>query len=156
MEAFNYERLHNATLSLGLAEAAFDAATRFVGEREQFGRHIIDFQGVQWQIADMYTDIEASRLMIYRAAAAAVDGLYPKGLDASAAKLHANEMATRVTYTAAQLHGALGFTDGAEVERMLRDVLIMPIAGGTPNVLRNSIAAEIFPGRKFSQRPPDG
>jgi butyryl-CoA dehydrogenase len=155
MLAFNYERLHNATLSLGLAEAALDAARAFVAEREQFGRPVIDFQGVQWQVADMYTEVEAARLLVYKAASTAVDGKYPTALDVSAAKLFANEMAIRVAYTAAQLHGGLGFTSDVELERILRDVVVMPVAGGTPNILRNGIASELFPDRRFPQRLPE-
>lgn len=152
MRAFNLERLHNAILSLGFAQAALDMSESFVRERAQFGRQIVEFQGVQWQIADMHLDIAAARALIYQAAAGAVEGKYPKALDISLAKLYANEMGVRVVRQAADLHGALGYTKDTDVERLLRDVLLLPIAGGTVNVLRNTIAAEVFKDIRLSQR----
>ena len=154
MRAFNMERLHNAIQSLGFAQAALDLTQQFVRERCQFGRPIMEFQGVQWQVADMQVDIEAARALIYRAASSAVDGKYPLGLDISVAKLFANEMGIRVTHRACDLHGALGYTKDKPVERLLRDALLLPVAGGTVNILRNTIAAELFKDISLSQRRP--
>jgi butyryl-CoA dehydrogenase len=154
MRAFNMERLHNAILSLGFGQAALDLTMEFVRQRCQFGRPIVEFQGVQWQVADMQVDVEAARALIYRAASSAVEGKYPVALDISVAKLYANEMGIRVTHTACDLHGALGYTRDTPVERLLRDALLLPIAGGTLNILRNTIAAELFRDAPLSQRRP--
>ena len=154
MRAFNLERLHNAILSLGFAGAALEMSKEFVRERVQFGRPIVEFQGIQWQIADMEVDLEAAKALVYRAAAQAVEGKYPDALDICVAKLYANEMGIRVTHQACDLHGALGYTKDSDVERLLRDALLLPVAGGTVNVLRNTIAAELFKGSNLSQRRP--
>jgi alkylation response protein AidB-like acyl-CoA dehydrogenase len=154
MRAFNLERLHNAVLSLGFAQAAFELSRDFVVQRRQFGRSIVEFQGVQWQLADMHVDIEAARALIYQAAQNADEGKYPAPLDISVAKLFANEMGIRVVHQAADLHGALGYTRDYPLERLLRDSLVMPVAGGSVNILRNTIAAELFPGSSLSQRRP--
>ena len=154
MRAFNLERLHNAILSLGFAEAALELTKQFVRQREQFGRPIAEFQGVQWQIADMHVDVEAARSLVYRAAATAVEGKYPEAIDISVAKLYANEAGIRVVHQAADLHGAMGYTKDTPIERLLRDVLVMPVAGGTLNMLRNTIAAGLFPDVASSQRRP--
>jgi butyryl-CoA dehydrogenase len=154
MRAFNLERLHNAVLSVGFALGALDLTQDFVREREQFGRPIIEFQGVQWQIADMYVQIEAARALIYKAAQGAEEGKYPEALDISVAKLFANEIGVRVIRQAADLHGALGYTKDYPLERILRDSLVIPVAGGTVNILRNAIAAELFKDLRLSQRRP--
>jgi butyryl-CoA dehydrogenase len=154
MSAFNLERLHNAILSMGFAQAALDMTKDFVNQRQQFGRPIVEFQGVQWQVADMHVDVEAARTLIYRAATNAIEGKYPQALDISIAKLFANEMGVRVVHRAADLHGAAGYTKDLPIERLLRDVLVMPSAGGTLNILRNTIAAELFKGVPLSQRRP--
>ncbi len=156
MRAFNLERLHNAILSLGFAQAALDMSKEFVQQREQFGRPIVEFQGVQWQLADMHVDVEAARSLIYRAALNAADGKYPEALDVSVAKLYANEMGIRVLHKAADLHGALGYTKDLPIERLLRDALVIPVAGGTVNILRNTIAGELFKGLSLSQRRNPG
>ena len=154
MRAFNLERLHNAVLSLGFAQAALDMTMEFVREREQFGRPIVEFQGVQWQVANMYVDIEAARALIYKAARGAQEGKYPEALDISVAKLFANEMGIRVIHQAADLHGALGYTKDYPLERILRDSLVIPVAGGTVNILRNAIAGELFKDLSLPQRRP--
>lgn len=152
MQAFNLERLHNAVLSLGFAQAAFELTKDFVRQREQFGRPIVEFQGLNWQIADMFVDIEAARCLVYRAAANAVEGKYPQALDMSVAKLFANEAGIRVVHRAADLHGAVGYTRDYPIERLLRDVLVMPTAGGSNNMLRNTIASQLFPDVRLTQR----
>lgn len=154
MRAFNLERLHNAVLSLGFAQAALELSQEFVREREQFGRPLVEFQGVQWQVADMYVDVEAARALIYEAALNADGGKYPEALDISLAKLFANEMGIRVVHQAADLHGALGYTTDFPIERVLRDNLVMPVAGGSVNIQRNTIAAELFKDVGLTQRRP--
>jgi alkylation response protein AidB-like acyl-CoA dehydrogenase len=148
--AFSIERLGNSTQSLALAQAALDRTAAYVQERKQFGKEIIEFQTVQAGLADMVVQVEAARLLIYRAAQHAGTGA-PVPLEASVAKCFANEMAKRVTDLAIQLHGGYGYSAEYEVERMHRDAHGWAIAGGTPTMQRIRIASEYL-GRRFDQR----
>jgi butyryl-CoA dehydrogenase len=148
--AFSIERLGNATNSLALAQAALDRTVAYAQERRQFGKEIVEFQTVQAMLADMVVQVEAARLLIYRAAARAGTGP-PAPLEASVAKCFANEAAKRVTDLAIQLHGGYGYSAEYEVERMHRDAHGWAIAGGTPTMQRLRIAAEYL-GRRFDQR----
>lgn len=152
MTAFNMERLHNCAFNLGMAGAAYDEAERFVRERIAFGRPIAEFQAVYHALADMWTDIEALRLMAQRAAASAIGGNYPRALETTAAKLFGARIASQITLKALELHGGYGATADYAIERIHRDVVATIVAGGSPPVLRNSIAASILPGVKISQR----
>jgi alkylation response protein AidB-like acyl-CoA dehydrogenase len=149
-EAFSIERLGNATMSLAIAQAALDRCARYVTERQQFGRDIIDFQLVQASIADMVMQTEAARLLIYRAAAGARHGV-PSSLEASVAKCFANEAAKRVSDLAMQLHGGYGYTEEYGLERLQRDAHGWALAGGTTNMQRIRIASSYL-GRRFDQR----
>jgi butyryl-CoA dehydrogenase len=148
--AFSIERLGNATNSLALAQSALDRTAAYVQERRQFGKEIVEFQTVQTTLADMIVQVEAARLLIYRAAQHAGTGA-PVPLEASIAKCFANEMAKRVTDLAIQLHGGYGYSAEYEVERMHRDAHGWAIAGGTPTIQRMRIASEYL-GRRFDQR----
>jgi alkylation response protein AidB-like acyl-CoA dehydrogenase len=148
---FSIERLGNSTMSLAIAQAALDRTVAYVQEREQFGRPLVEFQNVQMTVADMSIQVEAARLLIYRAAMNAQDGL-PASLEVSVAKCFANEMAKRVSDLAMQLHGGNGYTEEYGIERLHRDAHGWAIAGGTPAIQRVRIASEIF-GRTFRQRP---
>jgi alkylation response protein AidB-like acyl-CoA dehydrogenase len=148
--AFSIERLGNSTCSLALAQAALDRTAAYVQERRQFGKDIIEFQTMQTQLADMVVQVEAARLLIYRAARHAGTGV-PVPLEASVAKCFANETAKRVTDLAIQMHGGYGFSAEYEVERMHRDSHGWAIAGGTPTMQRMRIASEYL-GRRFDQR----
>jgi butyryl-CoA dehydrogenase len=150
-QAFSIERLGNATMSLAIGQGSLDRSTRYVQERRQFGRDLIDFQLVQASLADMIMQVEAARLLIYTAAANAGYGP-PQALEASVAKCFANEMAKRVSDLAIQLHGGYGYTAEYDVERMHRDAHGWAIAGGTPNLQRLRIVSE-YVGRRFDQRP---
>ena len=108
--AFSIERLGNTTMSLAIGQAALDRSIGYVQERTQFGKELIEFQGIQLTLADMVLDVEAARLLQQRAAANLVDGL-PDPLEVSLAKCTANEMAKRVTDQAMQLHGGNGYTE---------------------------------------------
>jgi butyryl-CoA dehydrogenase len=121
-----------------------------VQERRQFGKEIIEFQTVQTMLADMVVQVEAARLLIYRAAHHAGTGA-PVPLEASVAKCFTNEMAKRVTDLAIQLHGGYGYAAEYDVERMHRDAHGWAIAGGTPTIQRMRIASEYL-GRRFDQR----
>ncbi|WP_281271671.1 acyl-CoA dehydrogenase family protein [Prauserella flavalba] len=147
--AFSIERLGNATMSLSLAQAALDRTAAYVQERQQFGRDIVEFQAVQTQLADMVMQVEAARLLIWRAAMSA--NPLPDVGQVSVAKCFANEMAKRVTATAMELHGGYGYHREYHVERYMRDAAGWAIAGGTPAIQRTRIASEYL-GRRFGQR----
>jgi butyryl-CoA dehydrogenase len=147
---FSIERLGNTTMSLAIGQAALDATVRYVQEREQFGKPLVDFQSVQVTLADMVLQVEAARLLRDRAAAGAAHGL-PDSLEVSLAKCTANEMAKRVTDLAMQLHGGNGLTEEYGLERMHRDAHGWAVAGGTPTMQRIRIVTELL-GRKFDQR----
>ncbi|MCI0548648.1 MAG: acyl-CoA dehydrogenase family protein [Candidatus Rokubacteria bacterium] len=146
MQAYNGQRLGAATVALGLAQGAFELALGFAAERRQFGRPIGDFQGIRWKLADMAIALDASRLLIYRAAARAGHG-FPDPLEAAKAKTFAAEMAQEVTNQALQIHGAAGYSRGLAVERMVRDARMFAIGGGTVEMMRNVIADRLLPTR---------
>jgi butyryl-CoA dehydrogenase len=148
--AFSIERLGNATNSLALGQAALEKAAAYVQERRQFGKEIVEFQMVQSAIADMVIQVDAARLLIWRAAQRAGTGA-PDPLEASVAKCFANEMAKKVTDQAMQLMGGYGYSAEYDVERMHRDAHGWALAGGTTNLQRIRIASEYL-GRRFDQR----
>jgi alkylation response protein AidB-like acyl-CoA dehydrogenase len=148
--AFSIERLGNSTMSLAVGQTALDRTARYVQERQQFGKDIVEFQTVQSGLADMVVQVEAARLLIRRAAENAGTGA-PSTLEASVAKCFANEMAKKVSDLAIQLHGGYGYAAEYEIERLHRDAHGWAIAGGTPAVQRTRIAAEYL-GRRFDQR----
>ncbi|NMO91664.1 acyl-CoA dehydrogenase family protein [Actinomycetospora sp. TBRC 11914] len=151
MSAFNMERLHNASLCLGLAEAAYDEAATFVQNRQSFGRDIIEFQSVYHSLAEMWVKIEAQRLLAYRAGASAEGGRFPQAHDVTVAKLHGSKIMTEVTMASLELHGGYGVTTDYPIQRIHRDAITSVVAGGAPAVLKNSIAAMLFPDRRFPQ-----
>lgn len=148
--AFSIERLGNATMSLAIGQACLDRSAAYVQERRQFGKPVVEFQLVQAALANMVMQVDAARLLIYRAATNAAHGA-PRALEASLAKCFANEMAKQVADLAIQLHGGYGYSQEYEVERLLRDAHGWAIAGGTTNMQRVRIASE-FLGRRFDQR----
>ncbi|MCZ2857846.1 acyl-CoA dehydrogenase family protein [Blastococcus sp. VKM Ac-2987] len=151
LRQFNPERCGNAAMCIGVARAALEDSIAYTAQREQFGRPIVEFQGLQWKLADMAVRIETARLALWRAAVSSEDG-FPALGHTAVAKLVANEAAQFVTNEAIQLHGHRGYTRDAPVERYFRDVRGMALAGGTSEILRNLIAEQVT-GRRFSQRP---
>lgn len=143
MTGFNTQRCLNPAITLGLAEGAFNEALRYTKERQQFGQKVADFQGIQWMLADMYTEIEASKALLYKAANNAGQG-FPDQLEASTAKAFTNEMAIRVTNQALQLHGGYGYTKEYPVERMVRGARFGAIGGGTTQIQKNIIAGKLL------------
>ena len=148
--AFSIERMGNATMSLAIAQAALDRSAAYVLEREQFGRPIADFQAIQLKLADMAMRTEAARLLVWRAAANAVDG-YPVTLEVSLAKCYVNEVARDVASDAMEIHGGYGYSPEYPLERWMRDSHGWLLAGGTPTMQRIRIASEML-GRRVSQR----
>ena len=145
MSAFNGQRCLNSAICLGLAQGALDEAVSYAKQRRQFGKAIAEFQGLQWMLADMQIDIEAARMLIYRAATQTKDG-FPLYHQAAIAKTFANEMAIRVTNQALQIHGTTGFIRGSYVERAVRGARFGGLGGGTPQILRNLIARYMLRG----------
>jgi alkylation response protein AidB-like acyl-CoA dehydrogenase len=136
-------RIGVGALSLGLAEGALDECVKYTSEREQFGRPIGAFQGVHFQIADMATEIEAARHLVYHAAWLRQNGK-PYKKAAAMAKLYASELATRTAVKAVQLHGGYGYTTEYPVERMMRDAKVGEIGEGTSEIQRIVIARELL------------
>ena len=150
MTAFDLERCGNATMALAQAAGALDDALAYVQERQQFGKAIVEFQAVQLALADMAMRVEASRLLIHRAASMSESGL-PGVFESSVAKCYANEIAREVTGRAVQLLGAYGYSKAFPMERRMRDAWGWGIAGGTIDIQKVNIAAAMA-GRRFDQR----
>ena len=148
---FSIERMGNTTMSLAIGQAALDKTLKYVQEREQFGKQLVEFQSIQVMLADMILQVESTRLLRDQAAASATETGTPDPLKVSLAKCAANEMAKRVTDLAMQIHGGNGYTEEYGLERLHRDAHGWAIAGGTPTMQRIRIVSEAL-GRKFDQR----
>ena len=136
-------RIGIAAQALGIAQAAFDAARAYALERRQFGKRIGEFQAIQWKLADMATEIDAARLLVYRAAWLKQEGK-PHTAEGAKAKLFASEMARRQTGEAIQILGGYGYTKEFPVERYYRDAKITEIYEGTSEIQRLVIARSIL------------
>jgi butyryl-CoA dehydrogenase len=140
MKTLDGGRIGIAAQALGIAQGALDAAVAYSKERKQFDTPIASFQGVQFQLADMATQVEAARLVVYNAAYRASNGLgYSK--ESAMAKLFASETAMKVTTQAVQIHGGYGYTRDFPVERMMRDAKITEIYEGTSEIQRMVIGS---------------
>ena len=144
LTAFNTQRCLNPSISLGLAEGAFDEAVAYVRDRQLFGKPLSDSQGVRWKLADMYKDIEAGRGLLYRACATADP--FPDPFLSAVAKVFCNEMSIRVTSEAVQLHGGYGFTDEFPVSRFYRGARYGTLGGGTSETLRDLMGKRVLAG----------
>jgi len=142
LTAFNTQRCLNPSISLGLAEGAFDEAVRYVNDRKLFDKSIADFQGIRWKFADMFKDIEAGRGLLYRACLTA--NPFPDPFMAATAKVFCNEMSLRVTSEAVQVHGGYGFTDEYPVSRLYRGARYGSLGGGSAESLRDLIGKRIL------------
>src|SRR5688500_5189047 len=143
MRTLDAGRIGIAALSLGLAEGAFEAALRYSTERKQFGQAIVNFQGVSFPLADMATDIEAGRHLLWAATRLAQEGR-PFGKEAAMAKLFCSELSMRATIKSIQIHGGYGYTKDYPVERMMRDAKICEIGEGTSEIQRIVIARHLL------------
>jgi len=143
MRVLDGGRISIAALSLGMAEGAHEAALKYSKQREQFGRAISDFQAIQWKLADMATEIEAARLLTYRAASMKDAGLKTT-LESSMAKLYASEVAVRCANEGVQIHGGYGFIKDYPAEKFYRDVKLCTIGEGTSEIQRLVIARQIL------------
>ncbi len=142
MKTLDGGRIGIAAQALGIAQGAFEAARDYALERKQFDQPIASFQAIQFKLADMATEIEAARLLVYQAAYKASAG-QPYGKESAMAKMYASDVAMRVTTEAVQVFGGYGFTRDFPVERMMRDAKITQIYEGTNEVQRIVIAAAI-------------
>jgi len=143
MASLDGGRIGIASQSVGLAQAALDAAVSYAKERVQFGKTISQFQGIRWMIADMATEIEAARLLTFNAAAMRDRGENFSSA-ASMAKVFASEMANRVAYKALQIHGGYGYIEEFPVERYYRDARVFTIYEGTSEIQRRVIANHVI------------
>jgi len=152
MNAYNSQRVGAGTVAMGIAAGALEHAVEFVKTREQFGRPIGEFQGLQWMLAGMQTSLTAARLMLYAAARSrgAQGSAFPDPMLSAQAKLFASESAIAIVNDALQMHGARGYSRDLPLERMARDVRMFTIGGGTAQVLRTLVASKIL-GWKLPQ-----
>ena len=150
MEAFDLERCGNTTMSLAVAQSAFDYVLDYCQQREQFGKPLVDFQAVQIHLAEMKMKLDAARLLLYRAVTGAESGL-PSIADSSIAKCFANEAVREVTGKAMQLMGGYGYSREFPIEQKLRDGWGWGIAGGAIDIQKINIASTLV-GRRFNQR----
>ncbi len=151
ISGFNAERIGNSARSLALGEFAFNVAKEYALTREQFGKKICEFQGIQWKFSDMKIQIEAGRLLLYRAAINADRG-FPSSKETSIAKAFCNRAGFDVSNEAMQVMGGTGYSQESLVEYCFRKSRGWQIAGGSTEIMKNKIAEDIFE-RRFSQRP---
>ena len=142
IETFNGERIHNACLALGIAQGAYDHAVGYARERKQFKKRLIDFQGIQWKLGEMQTLLEAARMLIYRAAVAKDSG-QSIGVITSQCKFFAAKYLPGVVDQALQIEGAFGYSQGSRVERAYRDIRLVPIAGGSIEMMLNYLGGRL-------------
>jgi alkylation response protein AidB-like acyl-CoA dehydrogenase len=142
LSAFNTQRCLNPSVSLGLAEGAFEEAIKYARDRTVFGKHIGEFQGMRWKFAELYRDIEAGRSLLYRACLTA--NPFPDPHEAAIAKMFCNEMAIRVTSEAIQVHGGYGFTDEYPVSRFYRGARYGTLGGGTTETLKDLVGKKLM------------
>lgn len=150
MDAFDLERCGNTTMSLAVAQSAFDYVLDYCQQRQQFGKPLIEFQAVQLQIAEMKMQLDAARLLLYRAVVNAESGL-PSIAESSVAKCFANETVRAVTGKAMQLMGGYGYSKEFPLEQKLRDAWGWGIAGGAIDIQKINITAALV-GKRFNQR----
>ncbi len=144
LEALDGGRVGIGAQAVGIAQGAFEEAVRYAKQRRAFGKTISEFQAIQWMLADMQTEIEAARCLVYYAAWLRDQGSGRLGPYASRAKLYAGEMVNRVAYKAVQIHGSVGYSRETDVERMYRDARVISIYEGTSEIQRMIIARDLL------------
>ena len=146
MTAYNSQRVGAGAIAMGIASGATDRARRYLQKRQQFGRPIAEFQGLQWMLAEMDADVHASRLMLVDAAKTSLtsDSGFPDMMSAARAKFFSTERAIKVVNDALQLFGARGYGSEEPLERMYRDVRMFTIGGGTAQILKTQVAGDLL------------
>lgn len=152
ISGFNVERLGNASRSIAVGRYAFDAAVEHLKVREQFGRPLAEFQGLQWMFAEQAVALETAQMLLHRAALEGEHGL-PSAYSTAVAKYAANQAGYGAANVAVQAMGGTGFSEESLVEYCFRRTRGWMIAGGSTEILKNRIAESVF-GRRFDQRPP--
>lgn len=142
MNAYNAQRVGAGTVALGIAQGAFEEALAYLKSREQFGRPLAEFQGLQWMAADMSVQLEAARLLLRQAASSGE--VFPDMDKAARAKIFAAETANKVTNDALQFYGSSGYGRHLPMERHVRDARMFTIAGGTAQILRTQVASKLL------------
>jgi butyryl-CoA dehydrogenase len=143
LSALDGGRIGIAAQAVGLAQGALDESVKYARTRKAFGRPIAEQQAIQWMLADMHTEIEAARGLLYQAALLKDSGA-KMGSASSRAKLYASEMVNRVVAKAVQIHGSQGYSRESEVERMYRDARVLTIYEGTSEIQRTIIARDLL------------
>jgi alkylation response protein AidB-like acyl-CoA dehydrogenase len=146
LEGLDSGRVGIAAQSVGLAQGALEAATRYAKQRRAFGKPIAEYQAIEWMLADMETEVEAARALTHYAAWVRDSGAQRLGPPSARAKLYASEMANRVAYKAVQVHGSLGYSRESDVERYYRDARALTIYEGTSEMQRIVIARDLLGG----------
>lgn len=151
ISGFNVERLGNSTRALALGRHAFNLARDYAVDREQFGRPLCEFQGLQWKFADCAVELDAARLLLYRAVTEVDSAGLPTAYNTAAAKLASNRAGFKAAHEAVQVMGGTGYSQESIVEYCFRRTRGWMIAGGSIEILQNRIAENVF-GRRFDQR----
>jgi butyryl-CoA dehydrogenase len=144
MKTFDMSRPGVAAQAVGIAQGALDHAVKYAKEREQFGKSISTFQGLQWMLADMATQVEAARALVYAVARMVDSGDTKVGKESAMAKMFASDVAMKVTTDAVQILGGYGYMKDYPVEKYMRDAKITQIYEGTNQIQRNIIALSLF------------
>ncbi|MDD5238504.1 MAG: acyl-CoA dehydrogenase family protein [Candidatus Omnitrophica bacterium] len=144
MKTFDMSRPGVAAQALGIAQGALDAAVKYSKERQQFGKSVSSFQGIQWMLADMATQVEAARALVYACAREIDAGVKDVGKDSAIAKLYASDAAMKVTTDAVQILGGYGYMKDYPAEKFMRDAKITQIYEGTNQIQRNIIALQLI------------
>jgi butyryl-CoA dehydrogenase len=144
MKTFDMSRPGVAAQAVGIAQGALDAAVKYAKEREQFGKSISSFQGIQWMLADMATQVEAARALVYSCAREIDAGAKDVGKDSAMAKMYASDVAMKVTTDSVQILGGYGYMKDYPAEKYMRDAKITQIYEGTNQIQRNIIALQLI------------
>jgi butyryl-CoA dehydrogenase len=144
MKTFDMSRPGVAAQALGIAQGALELAVKYAKERQQFGKSISSFQGIQWMIADMATEVEAARALVYAAARMVDAGITDVSKESAMAKMYASDVAMKVTLDALQIFGGYGYMRDYPIEKYVRDAKITQIYEGTNQVQRNIIALQLI------------
>ncbi|MFA4854722.1 MAG: acyl-CoA dehydrogenase family protein, partial [Candidatus Omnitrophota bacterium] len=144
MRTFDMSRPGVAAQALGIAQGALELAVKYVRERVQFGKSISSFQGIQWMLADMATEVEAARALVYSCARMVDAGVKDVAKESAMAKMYASDVAMKVTVDALQLFGGYGYMKDYPIEKYVRDAKITQIYEGTNQVQRSIIALQLI------------
>ncbi len=144
MKTFDMSRPGVAAQAVGIAQGALELAVQYAKEREQFGKSISSFQGLQWMLADMATQVEASRALVYSVARMVDRGETKVGKESAMAKLFASDVAMKVTTDAVQIFGGYGYMRDYPIEKFMRDAKITQIYEGTNQIQRNIIGLALI------------